>query len=335
MEKIQEAIAKARSERAALSGAPEAVQSAETVALPVQPPPTPERISGSSSQAAPPTPGAEPGTGLATETAAGRSAHATSLDALSTAVSAGQTIAPDISVDAAWAALPTFKPSESRLRRARIVTYDIGREAGDFDVMRTRIMQLQRANGWSRVAITSPTPGCGKSTLAVNLALSIARQPDKRAILCEVDFRRPTLSRFIGLRQKHAFSKVLEGRELLADNAVRIGSNLIVATNPKPVRNASEILQGDAAHVALDAITAHYRPNIVLFDLPPLLSTDDAMGFLSNVDAVILVAAAEHTTIKQIDTCEREISGQAAFMGVILNKCRYESRGSYYGSYGY
>ena len=60
------------------------------------------------------------------------------------------------------------------------------------------------------------------------------------------------------------------------------------------------------------------------------LVSDDVMGFMGQVDAVLLVAAAETTTTKEIDACERELAGQTNVMGVVLNKCRYANEG-----YGY
>ena len=61
----------------------------------------------------------------------------------------------------------------------------------------------------------------------------------------------------------------------------------------------------------------------MLFDLPPLMIGDDVMAVAGTLDAMLIVAAAETTTIKQIDRCERELAAQVNVMGVILNKCRY------------
>ena len=72
----------------------------------------------------------------------------------------------------------------------------------------------------------------------------------------------------------------------------------------------------------------------MLFDLPPMLVSDDTMAFVGHVDAVLLIAAAEATTIKEVDSCERELASQTNVMGVVLNKCRYmgpEYGYSYYG----
>jgi len=64
-----------------------------------------------------------------------------------------------------------------------------------------------------------------------------------------------------------------------------------------------------------------------------MLVTDDMMAFAGEVDCVLLVAAAEASTIKEVDTCERELAAQTNVLGVVLNKCRYTDRGAGYGYY--
>lgn len=226
-------------------------------------------------------------------------------------------------VAALWAALAGFQPDPRQLVRNRIVTAAGGREAVPFDVMRTRLIQQMRANNWRRVAITSATAACGKSTVALNLGFGLARQPDLRTVLCEMDLRRPTLSAIIGLREPLNFARVIAGAAPFADAARRIGGNLALALNRGAVKNPAELLHGAAVGPALDRIEAEYAPDVMLFDMPPLLVSDDAMAFLGHVDCAILVAAAEATTIKEIDTCERELAAQTNVLGIVLNKCRY------------
>lgn len=235
---------------------------------------------------------------------------------------------PDAAVDAAavaarWAALAGFVPDPQVLERHRILAAAGGRAAAPFDAMRTRLVQQLRGNGWKRVAVTSPTAGCGKTTVALNLAFGLARQAELRVILCELDLRRPTISVAVGLTEALAFARVIEGRAPFADHARRVGDNLALALNRHAARHPSELLQGAAMAEALDRIEADYAPDVMIFDLPPMLVCDDAMAFAGQVDAVLLVAAAEATTVRQIDDCERDLATQTNVMGVVLNKCRY------------
>jgi Mrp family chromosome partitioning ATPase len=234
------------------------------------------------------------------------------------------------SIDAAWKALPLLKTDTGLMRRNRIVAFEGGHEAATFDVMRTRLLQQMRANNWRRVAITSPTMGCGKTTTCLNLAFSLARQSDLRMVLAEVDLRRPALSRILNIKTDQSFARVLDGSGRLADNAMRYGSNLAIASNHAPYRNPAELLHGPTVGPALAALETQYQPTMVLFDMPPLLAGDDVLAFIGYVDCVLLVAAAETSTIEEVDTCERELAAHTNVLGVVLNKCRYPDR-----RYGY
>jgi len=244
--------------------------------------------------------------------------------------------APDpAGAGARWEALAAFVPDPARLAAQRVVTARGGHEALPFDQMRTRVLQQMRANGWKRLAVTSATAACGKTTVALNLAFGLARQPDLRTILCEVDLRRPAMTAALGLSDAPSFARVLEGRSAFAEEARRIGGNLAVAPTRHPARNPAELLHGPGVAGVLDAIEADYAPDLMIFDTAPLMASDDTMAFLGHVDAALLVAAAEATTIAQIDHCEKELAAHTSVMGVILNKCRYPGRDSGYGySYG-
>lgn len=235
---------------------------------------------------------------------------------------------------AAWAALKPAGIDQTRLRRKRIVAFAGGADAVPFDMMRTKVLQQMRANGWKRLAITSPSPACGKSTIALNLAFSLARQAEMRTILAELDLRRPTLKTILGLRDTHSLSRVLEGGGDFADVALRYGEGLALAVNDGQVRQAAELLQSSSVPAVLAAIEARYTPDLMIFDMPPMLMSDDVMGFMGQVDAVLLVAAAETTTTKEIDACERELAAQTNVMGVVLNKCHFMGREYGYSYYG-
>ncbi len=234
---------------------------------------------------------------------------------------------------AQWQQLPTFKPSIRRLRRNRIVAADGGRPAMDFDVIRTRMMQVMATNGWKRVAITSPTASCGKSTMVLNLAFSLARHREHKTMVIEADLRKPSIARTMQIPQEHQVSRVFEGRATFEEHAVRVGENLIFATNVNAVAGSAELLQSTGTVNTLNDLTNRYAPDMMIFDMPPMLTGDDTMAFLNQVDCVLLLAAAEHSTIKQIDACERDIASQTNVMGVILNKCRFVDPDNAYDYY--
>ena len=192
-----------------------------------------------------------------------------------------------------------------------------------YNLLRTRLLQQAQSNGWRRVGIVSPHGGCGKSTVAANLALSLARQTDVRALVLDLDLRRIGLSKAIDVRPSTGMASVLEGSAPFAEAAYRLGQGIALGLNGTPHPAPAELIQSRAALSALERMEADYAADLVLVDLPPLFSTDDNQGFLPRLDAAMIVIGADQTSLSQVDAAEREVAGLTSVMGVVLNKCRY------------
>lgn len=233
-----------------------------------------------------------------------------------------------------WAALPLFEPTADHLAENRIVTRDSGAKSAPFDVLRTRALQQMTAQGWKRLAITSPGPGCGKSTVTMNLAFSLSRRPDIRTLVVDLDLRRPMLAKLLGLHARHEITSVIRGTADAASQIVRVADNLAFATTRTPVHDPAELLQGRRIGEMLSQLEADFAPDIILFDLPPVMVSDDAIAFLPNTDCALMIAAAEQSTLGQVDTCEKELAAQTSVLGVVLNKCTDPGDRQRYG-YGY
>ena len=193
-----------------------------------------------------------------------------------------------------------------------------------FDMLRTRLLQAMQERGWTRIAVTSPTHGCGKSLVAGNLALSLARVPSCRTVLLDLELRHPDLARLTGI-QAGPLREVLAGDQPLESHLRRVGSNLALALNGEPVANSAETLLAPQTAETLRAVADHLAPTIMVLDLPPALGSDDVISVLPQVDAVLLVADATRTTAEDIRSCERLFEGRTTLMGVILNRAQERS----------
>ena len=234
----------------------------------------------------------------------------------------------------AWQVLPLVEPTRARLRGQRIVTLERSHEAACFDMLRTRMLLQMQANNWRRVAITSPGATSGKSTVALNLAYSVSRQMRSSVILSEMDLRKPSILRTLRLKTKRDFAQVIQQRAEFVDEAVRLRSNLALGAVQKSMPNSAEILQNPQLAETLDSIEAEFDPTVMMFDMPPFQVSDDMMAFGDKVDCVMIVAAAEQTRIEELDICERELANVTNILGVVLNKCRYDTADTSFNYYG-
>ena len=198
-----------------------------------------------------------------------------------------------------------------------------------FDMLRTRLLHGLADKGWKRVAVTSPTHGCGKSFVATNLALSLSRRPSSRTALLDLDLRRPELARILGVREQHALSEFLSGEQPLESIFCRYGRTLALGLNGVAIDKASETLHDPETVSALAAMLEQLDPEVVIYDVPPLLVNDDVLALGPCLDAVLLVTDGTKTTPDEIRACESMLQGRIALMGVVLNRAQDFSAGRY------
>lgn len=245
----------------------------------------------------------------------------------------GPRLLPDGLVER-WDAIPKLRlpntPGDSR----RLVAQNPGPDAAHFDILRTKLLIELRKNGWRRVAITSPTSGCGKTTTAANIAVSLSRQGDLRTALFDFDLRRPGFAHIFGHQPENDVSEFLGGNKSFGDVAVSLNGNLAIAMASHSQVDPTRLMAGDQVSHLLDEVEEFYAPDVMIFDLPPLLAGDDARAFLRHADCAILMAQAEVTTAEQIDISERELAEQTNVLGVVLNQCRFQDTRSNAGDYG-
>ena len=90
--------------------------------------------------------------------------------------------------------------NSAHLESKRIIAHDIkDLRSRSFDMLRTQILQSMDMRAWQFLGITSATEGCGKSVVAINLALSIARQPGRSVLLVDLDLQKPQVANYLGL----------------------------------------------------------------------------------------------------------------------------------------
>ena len=218
------------------------------------------------------------------------------------------------------------------LQSKRIISHDItDPRSRAFDMLRTQVLQSMDLKGWKTLAVTSPTPACGKTLTALNLAISIARQPDRSVLLVDLDFRKPQVAACLGLKCDEGVLSVLEGRTTLSDAIIpaRVGNLRFMVLPTASTIKSSELISSRAMTAMLEDIKREYHSKTIILDLPPILSGDDVIAILPQMDCVLLVAAVGTTTVAQIKECNKHLQS-AEVVRIALNKVLETSTDHYF-----
>jgi protein-tyrosine kinase len=153
-----------------------------------------------------------------------------------------------------------------------------------FDLLRTQVLQKMEEHGWRTLAVVSPVPECGKTVVAINLAMSIAHHTNKTAILVDFDLRKPKIAEYLGLPAGISLNEVLEGEADVSEAFINPSMpKLVVATTAKSIRKSAELLASGKVKALVKDLRDRYQERIVIFDLPPLLNVDDAISLLPQI----------------------------------------------------
>ena len=190
------------------------------------------------------------------------------------------------------------------------------------DQLRSKLLHGLASQGWKRIAVTSPTHGCGKSFVATNLALSLARRPASRTALIDLDLRRPHLAELLGLEDTPDLADFLTGDQPLESVFRRFGRTLALGMNGAAVEMAAEVLHSPDTAVALSAMVEQLDPEVVIYDMPPALGSDDLLAMAPSLDAVLLVVDGTKTSPDEVRACEQLLDGRIPLLGVVLNRAQ-------------
>lgn len=196
----------------------------------------------------------------------------------------------------------------AHLERQRIIAHDdADARSKHFHILRTQILQTMDARGWQTLAVTSPTPGCRAPETAINLAISIARQPDRSVVLVDFDLSETAVANCLGLECNAGVANVLRRSAPLSDALTPLVVNnyrLMLLPNDAPISNSAEWLASRAMTSLLQELKAAFRSSILIFNVAPILPSDDAISILPQLDCALFVTAAGLTRRSEVKACE-------------------------------
>jgi protein-tyrosine kinase len=189
-----------------------------------------------------------------------------------------------------------------------------------YRILRTRLRSRLATERWSSLAITSSSPSEGKSVTALNLSLTLALERRQNVFLLDLDLRNPSLCRYLGVTPRSGIGSCLMGETRPEDLFFTIGvDNLFIAGGDARYEHSSELLAGDRLDWLLAYIAKLDPGALVIADLPPLLSTADALVVVPKLSATLLVVA-EGKTRRDMLTRAIEMLAGVVVAGIVLNR---------------
>ncbi len=219
----------------------------------------------------------------------------------------------------------------AQLQSQLLVAYDAtDLRSRPFDMLRTEVLQTMDSNGWKTLAVVSPTPNCGKTLTAINLALSVARQRERHVLLVDLDLRRPKVAAYLGLKKRDGVIGVLKHRLDLHDAIVcaKAGDSRLNVLPTMAASDSSDLIDSGEMRLMLERVLGQAQPQVTILDLPPLLAGHDAISILPLVDCVLMVVAVGTTKTHEIKECSKYLE-KTRVVRFVLNKAS-ESMATYF-----
>ena len=206
--------------------------------------------------------------------------------------------------------------------RERYVVFpdEAGPAALAYKMLRTQVLRRTREHAMRCIGVVSAASGEGKTVTAINLALSLSLEPNQSVILVDFDLKRPRVAATLQL----AFERGLESH--FADGTPFESmwrrcapfERLAIVPTLAPIGGSSEIVAGRVTSELVRKLREVSGEPLVLFDLPPLLLSDDVLAFAPLLDGVVVVVAEEQTRREDLNRIF-ELLRATPVIGTVLN----------------
>lgn len=198
-----------------------------------------------------------------------------------------------------------------------------GVHGGPYKMLRTQVLRRLDKLAVNSLAVVGAATDTGKTLTAINLAIAIAADPERTALLIDLDLRRPRIHRRLGIEPSVGIDDCLRRSAPLPEAMVRLGGYERLTILPARERSldSSELLSTRRTEEVIVEMRNRYRDRILVFDLPPVLQADDALAFARHVQAAVIVVGEGRT--RRDDLLRTiELLRDVSIVGTVLNGTR-------------
>lgn len=182
-----------------------------------------------------------------------------------------------------------------------------------------------------RIIVTSAIPGEGKTFTAVNLALSLALEPDFEVLLIDGDIPKSDITRALGLEGHPGLMEVLSDERSDPERAIVKSDIPNLSVLPAGARHplAAELFGGRRMQQVLDRLGRRDHRRLLVFDSSPLLATPESQVLLAHMGQVVVVVGAGSTRQHELGAALAAM-GDSQYVGLILNMSRLPGTENHY-----
>lgn len=209
---------------------------------------------------------------------------------------------------------------ETLLKRRVIAMQKHTQEYNIFKMLRTKILKQLRANGWNSFGVSSATRGAGTSLVSVNLAISMAMELNQTVLLVDMDLKSPKIAWYFDIDVTSGLQDYINSDKPLSDILINPGINrLVILPGRGYVMDSSEMLSAPKMRRLIEEIKSRYQSRIIIFDLPPILGSDDVLVSMDYYDTMLLVVEEGGDKPEEVKKA-LQLLAEKELLGTVLNK---------------
>lgn len=213
------------------------------------------------------------------------------------------------------------KPRKEYLEANRVISAFMDQKLLDtYNLLRTQLLSKTREQGWNTIMVTSATPKEGKTTTAVNLGLSIARDVMQTTLVVDANLRTPRLEKILDLQCNQGLADYLMDGTDLSELLVSPNQDkFVVLPAGRPLVETTDILGSPRMKELVQELKGRYIDRYIIFDCPHILDMPDSLIFSSYVSAILLVVEAGKTPRDKIKRALDTLKNSNV-VGLVINK---------------
>lgn len=201
-----------------------------------------------------------------------------------------------------------------------VAIFPYARETEVYKVLRTQVLRYTKEKGGNTIMITSALPGEGKTLTAINLSFTFAKLFEQTVLLVDGDLRQQDIHKRLGFESDRGLADYLVDNRPVPEIITWPGiDKLTLISGSRLIHESTELLGSTKMSDLVQDMKTRYPDRYVFFDVPPILSSADALAFVPLVDYIIMVVRAGTTSTNDVKKA-LELIPQEKVIGFVLNR---------------